>query len=100
MLITESKKRAKEVVFIETMGTNVEKPNPPGEKLSTFYNELVNNGFNEYIIETDYKFTNYEEAGRIMGGFFGDSMKNNIIQGKLEVIKEYTGIWIYKEERA
>ena len=35
-----------------------------------------------------------------MGGFFGDSMKNNIIQGKLEVIKEYTGIWIYKEERA
>jgi len=100
MLITESKKRAKEVIFIETMGTNVETPNPPGERLSNFYKELVNSGFTEYIIETDYKFNNYEEAGRIMGGFFGDSMKNNIIQRKLEVIKEYTGIWIYKEERA
>ena len=30
-----------------------------------------------------------------MGGFFGDSMKNDIIQRKLEIIKEYTGIWIY-----
>lgn len=100
MLISETKKRAKEVIFIETMGTNVETPNPPGEKLSKFYHELVNNGFTEYIIETDYKFSNYEEAGRIMGGFFGDTMKNDIIRRKLEVIKEYTGIWIYNEERA
>lgn len=99
MLISETKKRAKEVIFIETMGTNVETPNPPGEKLSKFYHELVNNGFTEYIIETDYKFSNYEEAGRIMGGFFGDTMKNDIIRRKLEVIKEYTGIWIYNEER-
>lgn len=100
MLITESRKRAKEVIFIETMGTKVETPNPPGEKLSNFYKELVKNGFKEYIIETDYKFNNYEEAGRIIGSFFGDSMKNDIIRNKLEVIKEYTGIWIYKEERA
>ena len=100
MLISETKKRAKEVIFIETMGTNVETPTPPGEKLSKFYHELVNNGFTEYIIETDYKFSNYEEAGRIMGGFFGDTMKNDIIRRKLEVIKEYTGIWIYNEERA
>lgn len=52
--ISETKKRAKEVIFIETMGTNVETPIPPGEKLSNFYHELVNNGFTEYIIETDY----------------------------------------------
>jgi len=100
MLISETKKRAKEVIFIETMGTNVETPIPPGEKLLNFYQELVNNGFTEYIIETDYRFSNYEEAGRIMGGFFGDTMRNDIIQRKIEVIKEYTGIWIYKEERA
>ena len=100
MLISETKKRAKEIIFIETMGTIVETPNPPGEKLSKFYHELVNNGFTEYIIKTDYKFSNYEEAGRIMGGFFGDTMKNDIIRRKLEVIKEYTGIWIYNEERA
>jgi hypothetical protein len=29
-------------------------------------------------------------------GFFGDSMKNDIIQRKLKIIKEYTGIWIKK----
>ena len=95
MLIKETTKRADKVIFIETMGTNVESSNPPGQKLAQFYQALVDNGFKEYIIETDYKFSNPEEAGRIMGGFFGDSMKNDIIQRKLEVIKEYTGIWIY-----
>ncbi len=35
--ISETKKRAKEIIFIETLGTNVELPNPPGEKLSQFY---------------------------------------------------------------
>lgn len=93
-LISETKKRAKEIIFIETLGTNVESPNPPGEKLSKFYQALVENGFKEYIIQTDYKFNNYEDAGKIMGAFFGDSMKNDIIKKQLNVIKEYTGIWI------
>ena len=95
MLIEETTKRAYTVIFIETLGTNVASPNPPGEKLSQFYHALVNKGFKEHIIETDYKFNSHGEAGRIMGGFFGDSMKNDIIQRKLEIIKEYTGIWIY-----
>ena len=93
-LISETKKRAKEIIFIETLGTNVESPNPPGEKLSQFYHALVENGFKEHISQTDYKFNNYEDAGKIMGAFFGDSMKNDIIQKQLNVIKEYTGIWI------
>lgn len=93
-LISETKKRAKEIIFIETLGTNVESPNPPGEKLSKFYQALVENGFKEHIIQTDYKFNNYEDAGKIMDAFFGDSMKNDIIQKQLNVIKEYTGIWI------
>lgn len=88
-------KRADKVIFIETMGTNVESANPPGEKLVRLFHAPVDNGLKEYIIEIDYKFSNYEEAGRIMGGFFGDSMKDDIIQRKLEIIKEYTGIWIY-----
>ena len=79
------------------MGTNVELPNPPGEKLSQFYHALVEAGFKEHIIQTDYKFRNCEEAGNIMGAFFGDSMKNDIIQKQLNVIKEFTGIWIYRE---
>ena len=96
MLIDETTKRAATVIFIETLGTNVDSPNPPGENLAQFYQALTDNGFKEHIIQTDYKFNSYEEAGRIMGGFFGDSMKNDIIQRKLKIIKEYTGIWIYK----
>ena len=98
MLIKETTKRADTVIFIETMGTNVDSANPPGEKLSQFYHALMDNGFKEHIIETDYKFSSHQEAGRIMGGFFGDSMKNDIIQRKLETIKEYTGIWIYNSK--
>ena len=96
-LISESTKRAKEVIFIETLGTNVDAPNPPGEKLAQFYKALVKAGFKEYVIETDYKFDNPEEAAKTMGAFFGDLMKNDIIQKQLNVIKEYTGIWIYQE---
>ena len=96
MLIDETTKRAATVIFIETLGTNVDSPNPPGEKLAQFYHALTGNGFKEHIIQTDYKFNSYEEAGRIMGGFFGDSMKNDIIQRKLKIIKEYTGIFIKK----
>ena len=81
-----------------TLGTNVASPNPPGEKLAQFYHALTDNGFKEHIIQTDYKFTSHEEAARIMGGFFGDSMKNDIIQRKLKIIKEYTGIFIKNEE--
>ena len=96
-LISETTKRAKEVIFIETLGTNVETPIAPGEKLTQFYRSLVESGFKEHIIQTDYKFNNFEEAGNIMGAFFGDSMKNDIIQKQLNVIKEYTGIWIYRK---
>ena len=96
-LIRETTKRAKEVIIIETLGTNVETPSAPGEKLTQFYRSLVEAGFKEHIIQTDYKFNNFEEAGNIMGAFFGDTMKNDIIQKQLNVIKEYTGIWIYRE---
>ncbi len=39
------------------------------------------------------ELVNHEEAGKTMGAFFGDSMKNDIIQKQLNVIKEYTGIY-------
>ncbi|BDC92099.1 hypothetical protein [Treponema bryantii] len=39
------------------------------------------------------ELVNPEEAAKTMGAFFGDSMKNDIIQKQLNVIKEYTGIY-------
>ena len=84
----------RKITIIETLGTNVEKPFPPNPSLSTFYNLLKNNGFNENIIRTDYKFESIEQAEYVLGSFFGKEMKEDIRKGKKNRIKEFTGIWI------
>ena len=76
------------------MGTNCEGPYPPNKSLETFYTVLKGNGFKEYIISTDYKFENTEQAQYILGSFFGEKMKEDIRRNNLVTIKEYTGIWI------
>lgn len=99
-LINASFRISKEkIIFIETMGTNVEKPEAPGENLRHFYNKLRDYGFNESVIQTNYLFHNYKEATRIMGGFFGEMMRNEIENSKSKEIKEYTGIWILDKEK-
>lgn len=76
------------------MGTNCEKHCPPNSSLETFYRILRGNGFKEYVISTDYKFDNTEEAQYILGSFFGEKMKEEIRRNNLVTIKEFTGIWI------
>ena len=99
-LINDSVRITKEkIVFIETMGTNVEKPNAPGESLRHFYSRLRQYGFNESVIQTNYLFDNYIEDARIMGGFFGDKMRNEIENSKSKEIQEYTGIWILDKKK-
>ena len=93
-IIDELKRISSKIVLIETLGTNVEKPFPPNQSLSTFYNLLKENGFNEYIINTDYKFESIEQAEYILGSFFGKEMKEDIRKGKKSIVKEFTGIWI------
>jgi len=56
---------------------------------------LKKNGFNEYIIRTDYKFESVEQAEYVLGSFFGKEMKEDIRNGKKSIIKEFTGIWIF-----
>ena len=93
-IIDELKRISSKIVIIETLGTNVEKPFPPNPSLSSFYNLLKKNGFNEYIIRTDYKFESVEQAKYVLGSFFGKEMKEDIRKGKKNRIKEFTGIWI------
>ena len=76
------------------MGTNCEESFPPNTSLETFYTILKGNGFKEYIINTDYKFENTEQAQYILGSFFGEKMKEDIKMNNLVTIKEFTGIWI------
>jgi len=100
-LISESIRISKDkIIFIETMGTNVEYPTVPGADLKYFYSRLNEYGFVENIIETNYLFDNYEEAIRIMGGFFGEKMKSEIEKSKKNEIREYTGIWIFDKKKA
>ena len=98
ILINESIKKANEkVIFIETMGTNVASPKAPGNILPYFYNKLKERGFEDRIIETDYEFSSCLEASRIMGSFFGESMKEDIMNRQLTIINEFTGIWIFNK---
>jgi ubiquinone/menaquinone biosynthesis C-methylase UbiE len=93
-IIDELKRISKTIIIIETMGTNCENPFPPNTNLKNFYMLLRGNGFNEYIINTDYKFENSEQAQYILGSFFGEQMKEEIRKNNLVTIKEFTGIWI------
>ena len=79
------------IALIETLGTNVDHPAPPSDKLAGLYDRLETNfGLTRETIRTDYRFNSVEDARRIMGFFFGDEMARSI---RCETIPEYTGFW-------
>lgn len=85
------------VIIIETMGTNVESPIPPHEKLKFFYKTLVNtHDFSQHVIRTDYRFSAKGEAAQAMGFFFGDDMKQSVLARGTSTIPEWTGVWTRK----
>ena len=82
------------ILLIETMGTNVDEPCPPGELLSTFYRILEeDHDFRRTVISTDYRFRSVEEAARVMGFFFGHQMSEAVRQRGTTIVPEYSGIW-------
>ncbi|MDZ7793935.1 MAG: hypothetical protein U5P10_09670 [Spirochaetia bacterium] len=50
--------------------------------------------FVKTIVKTDYKFNDYREAAQIISFFFGEEMKDKVLESKSAVVPEYTGIWI------
>ncbi|MBN2695885.1 class I SAM-dependent methyltransferase [bacterium] len=79
------------MIFIETYGSNVEKPTIPNEKLKIFYEILEKEyGFKKTVINTDYKFETIEDAKRVITFFFGETICEGI---KESIVKEYTGVW-------
>ena len=79
------------IILIETLGTNVDRPAAPGERLGRFYGLLEGeHGFRREVIRTDYEFASAEEARRILGFFFGPEMEGRISD---KVVPEFTGIW-------
>lgn len=86
-------------VIIETLGTNVNTPKYINNDLKQFYRLIEEEyGFKRTIVKTDYNFDDYREAAQIMGFFFGEEMKREIIKRKSEIVPEYTGIWIKRND--
>ncbi|AFG37081.1 class I SAM-dependent methyltransferase [Spirochaeta africana] len=82
------------VIIIETLGTNLEQPEPPGELLTAFYDYLETvRGYQRTVVSTDYRFASVAEACRVMGFFFGDAMLPGIQARNSTIIPEFTGIW-------
>ncbi|MDF2959580.1 MAG: SAM-dependent methyltransferase [Paenibacillus sp.] len=80
-------------IILETLGTGFEEPNAP-DFLTEYYSLLQEQyGFSYKWIRTDYKFESIEEAHRLTGFFFGDSLARKVISEKLTVLPECTGIW-------
>lgn len=83
------------IVIIETLGTNIDQAKALNQSLEDFYSLLEKKyGFNKTIIRTDYMFSEYNEAANVLGFFFGKEMKEEILQKKINIIPEYTGIWL------
>lgn len=80
------------IVLVETLGSNTDRPAPPGEKLARIYGLLEeDHGFRRRVIRTDYEFPTLEEARRVLGFFFGPDMEGRISD---RIVPEWTGIWV------
>ena len=83
------------MIFIETLGTNVDTPAAPNGTLEEFYHHIETEyQFTRYTIATDYRFSDYTEAARVMGFFFGEEMSREILKTQRAIIPEFTGIWV------
>lgn len=82
------------LVFVETLGTNVEEPAPPADALAHFYRLLEDeHGFARRTVQTDYVFDSLDEAVSLMGFFFGSAMADTVAARGSARIPEFTGIW-------
>lgn len=98
LLLTNARKNlahGSPLIIIETMGTNTDEPAPPQDKLAFFYDSLSEkHDFTPHVIQTDYRFKTNKEAAEVMGFFFGDKMKQSIVDRGTTIIPEWTGVWI------
>ena len=82
------------IIIFETLGTGRTTPQPPHAGLATYYAWLEQaQGFNHQSIRTDYQFASVPEADRLTRFFFGDELANRIVQEKLTILPECTGVW-------
>lgn len=81
------------LALIETLGTGVEEPAAPNERLAALYAHLEEEGFQRVVIRTDYAFASVEEAEALCRFFFGDALADRVRDERLTVLPECTGLW-------
>jgi ubiquinone/menaquinone biosynthesis C-methylase UbiE len=82
------------IIFIETLGSCVDQPEPPGDNLKELYTLFeTRHGLKREIIRTDYQFPSNEHAQEAFGCFFGDWIVESVKSCQSNIIKEFTGVW-------
>jgi len=82
------------VVILETLGTCAATPAPPNPKLAALYEMFERDaGLERHVLDTSYRFPSPEEAARIMGFFFGDTMRERVARMGSSTVQEWTGVW-------
>ncbi|MEM9072007.1 MAG: class I SAM-dependent methyltransferase [Myxococcota bacterium] len=80
------------LTIIETLGTGYEEPRTHAA-LDEYFAHLEGQGFAREWVRTDYLFPTVEAAARVLGGFFGAEMADEIRQRGSARVPECTGIW-------
>lgn len=81
------------LIIFETLGTRNETPIVPNN-LENYYRLLEEHfGFQHKWIRTDYKFKTLGEANDLTRFFFGDELADRVLNDKMLILPECTGIW-------
>lgn len=81
-------------ILMETMGTGNRQPAPPTEGLAELYKWWEQeHGFSYRWVRTDYQFESLAEAEELTRFFFGDELADRVVDEKLTILPECTGIW-------
>lgn len=82
------------LIILETLGTGREDPQPPMASLADYYKRLEErHGFQRQWIRTDYQFESVAEAEMLTRFFFGNELADWIVNDKITLLPECTGIW-------
>jgi ubiquinone/menaquinone biosynthesis C-methylase UbiE len=80
------------IAILETLGTGHETPHPPDE-LKPYFARLLELGFKQTWIRTDYRFASPEEAVELTRFFFGDALADRLAESGATDLPECTGVW-------
>jgi len=82
------------LIIIETLTTGSTMPAAPTQRLADYYARLEDQwGFSHQQIQTDFQFSNIEEAIKLSEFFFGAELAKKVRQNNWVRLPEWTGVW-------